>query len=361
MRILLVCHPPLAAESGAAQITLNLAEALRARGHDAQAWSPEPAMSDESTSDRWWDRWQRQRRAIEQFVAAQDRFDVIDLPSVSASPLLARAAFLVARSFQPDLRYFACTFREQLRRPMLRLPFHALYDASVSAAILQGWRRSPVLLCLGSAERAWMRQRFPRWAPRLRHYVVAPSTAEREALAAVRERRRPTGAAGPGTRFLWIGRWVAHKGTGRLTRFLAERAASHPDDTFTLAGCGPGAEQDLPGHLLREGRVRLVPSFPRGELPALLAAHDAGLFTSEVEGWGLSLNEMLEAGLTVYATPAGGVADLQPFWGGRLRPFPPPARPEADPAEPDLGAYLSFFSWPEIARRYEEEVLPHAG
>jgi hypothetical protein len=148
---------------------------------------------------------------------------------------------------------------------------------------------------------------------------------------------------------------------GRLLRFLGERAARHPDDTFTLAGCGPGAERDLPAHLLREGRVRLVPSFPRSDLPALLAAHDAGLFTSEVEGWGLSLNEMLEAGLTVYATPAGGVADLRPFWGGRLQPFPPPARPVESLPEPDLGAYLSFFSWPEIARRYEEEVLPHAG
>jgi glycosyltransferase involved in cell wall biosynthesis len=362
MRILLVCHPPLAAESGAAQITINLAAALRARGHDAQAWSPEPALSRDAPG-RWWDRWQRQRRAIERFVAGQDRFDVIDLPSVSASPRLARAAFLVARSFQPDLRYFACTLREQLRRPTLRLPFHALYDASVSAAILQGWRRAPVLLCLGSAERAWMRERFPRWAPRLRHYVVAPSATEREALAAVRERRGP---AGPGTRFLWIGRWVAHKGTGRLLRFLEERAASHPDDTFTLAGCGPGAERDVPAPLLREGRARLVPSFHRSELPALLAAHGAGLFTSEVEGWGLSLNEMLEAGLTVYATPAGGVADLQPFWGGRLQPFPPPARPvenlpEPDLPEPGLGAYLSFFPWPEIARRYEEEVLPYAG
>jgi hypothetical protein len=70
---------------------------------------------------------------------------------------------------------------------------------------------------------------------------------------------------------------------------------------------------------------------------------------------------MLEGGLTVYATPAGGVTDLQPFWGGRLQSFPPPARPVENLPEPDLNAYLSFFSWPDIARRYEEEVLPHAG
>ena len=351
MKILLVSHPPLAAESGAAQIALNLTAALRARGHDARAWSPEPL----SPSTPWWTRWRRQRRAIERFVNAEGPFDVIDLPAVSVSPRLSRAGLVVARSLQPDLQYFACDLGAQLRRPSLRLPPHALYDATVTAAILQGWRRSPVHLCLGTVERAWMRRRFPRWASRLRHYVVAPSPAERQALAAVRAERRPAG--GSGTRFLWIGRWVAQKGTGDLLRFLSARAASHPEDSFTLAGCGPGAEREAPAGLLRTGRLRLVPAFPRHELPALLAAHDAGLFTSRVEGWGLSLNEMLEAGLSVYATPAGGVADLQPYWRGRLLPFPPPPGPPAVVEEPDLAAYFSFFSWPEIARRYETEVL----
>lgn len=352
MKILLVSHPPLAAESGAAQITLNLAEALRARGHGVRTWSPEPL----SPPSPWWDRWRRQRRAIERLVDAEGPFDVLDLPAVSVSPRLARAGFVVARSFQPELQYFACDLREQIRRPSLRVPPHALYDATATAAILQGWRRSPVILCLGSLERAWMRRRFPRWAPKLRHYAVAPGPAERQALAAVRAQRRPPGG-GSGTRFLWIGRWVAQKGTGDLLRFVSARAASHPEDTFTLAGCGPEAEREAPAGLLRTGRLRLVPSFSRRELPDLLAAHDAGLFTSRVEGWGLSLNEMLEAGLTVYATPAGGVADLQPFWSGRLLPFPPPPGPPAAGEEPDLASYLSFFSWPEIARRYEIEAL----
>jgi glycosyltransferase involved in cell wall biosynthesis len=354
MRILLVSHPPLTAESGAAQIALNLTAALRSRGHDAEAWSPEPLPA------HWWDRWRRHRRAIERFATENGPFDVIDCPAVSVSPRLACAAFVVARSVQPELGYIAADLREQLRRPTHRLPFHALYDAGVAAALLRGWRRAPVLLCLGSAEEGWMRRRFPRLAPKLRHYFVAPDTAERQALAAVREERRRRSPQGPGTRFLWIGRWVAHKGTARLLRFLAERAAGHPDDMFTLAGCGPDAERDaarLLAPLLREGRLRIVPAFSRGELPALLTAHDAGLFTSAVEGWGLSLNEMLEAGLTVYATAAGGVADLRPFWGGRLLPFPPPPGLPTEAPEPDLAAYLSTFSWPEIARRYETDAL----
>jgi glycosyltransferase involved in cell wall biosynthesis len=98
--------------------------------------------------------------------------------------------------------------------------------------------------------------------------------------------------------------------------------------------------------------------FQRAELPGLLAAHDAGLFTSRSEGWGLCLNEMLEAGLPVAATSAGGGEDLRPFWGPRLLPFPPPAEvaaPDLDSAS--LERYLHWSSWEEIARRYEEEAL----
>jgi len=356
MRILIVCHPPLTAELGAAQVALNLAVSLQARGHDVLAWSPEPL----SPPARWWDRWRRQRRAIEKFVEQNGPWDVLDLPAISVSSRLAQAGRVVARSFQPEILYLAEDLRAQLRGRSLRTPLHAVHGGLASLAVLQGWRRSPVLLCLGAAERDWMRRRFPRWAHRLRHYVVAPPPAEREALARVRA-GRGRATAGAATRFLWIGRWAAHKGTRRLVRFLQERSATHPQDTFTLAGCGSAAERDVPADLVRQGRVRLVPSFRRDELPGLLAAHDAGLFTSSVEGWGLCLNEMLESGLIVYATRAGGVADLEPYWGSRLLPFPPAGTSTPEAREPDLAGYLARFSWPEIARRYEEEVLGALG
>jgi glycosyltransferase involved in cell wall biosynthesis len=354
VRILLVSHPPLAAELGAAQLAVNLAAALAARGHSALAWSPEPLARPA------WARWREQARAIEVFVDRHGPFDVVDLPAITVSPRLAAGARLVARSVQPELRYLGIHLRTELRRPH-RLPWSAAWTARAAAAVLRGWRRAPVILCLGSLERQWMRRRFPWLAPRLADYVVAPSAGDRQAFAAVRASRppRPPGAA---TRFLWIGRWAAHKGTRALLRFAGERARAGGGDSFTLAGCGDQAARDVPVELLRNGRVRIVPAFRRDELPGLLAEHDAGLFTSTVEGWGLCLNEMLEAGLTVYATPAGGVPDLAPFWGDRLRPFPPPV-PGAGHAAgfgpgkpPDLAAYFDRFSWPAIAARYEATV-----
>jgi glycosyltransferase involved in cell wall biosynthesis len=356
VRILLVSHPPLTPESGAAQVALNLAAALTARGHEAIAWSPEPLPS----GTRWWNLWRRQTRAIERFVASSGPFDAIDTPAITASARLARAGRLIVRSIQPELLYLAAELRAQWRRPSGKVLAHSLYGGAVSLAILGGWRRARVIVCQGSRELEWMRRRFPRWSAKLRCYAPAPSAAEQEALAVVRRERRGRRppAPGAGIRFLWMGRWVTHKGTDRLAAFLRERAASHPADTFTLAGCGPEAARDCPPGLVESGRVRLLPSYARATLPALLAEHDAGLFTSTIEGWGLSLNEMLESGLPVFAADAGGVADLRPFFPRTLQPFPPPAGgglPEPD--DPQATGYYDRFRWTRIAQRYEEQAL----
>jgi glycosyltransferase involved in cell wall biosynthesis len=357
MRILLISHPPLTAELGAAQVALNLAAALRDRGHNALAWSPAPVADGFGSFRR------RQAAAVARFVAEHGPFEVIDTPVTSASRALARRGHLVVRSTQPELLYLLHDHAGHLRRhPGPRAAYHAFATLPAAAGLLAGWRRARLILCLGRLELGWMRRRFPFWRHKLGLWTNCPAPDERDLLTAVR-RQRPTAPAGPGSRFLWIGRWTAHKGTRRLLQFLHERLAAFPADTCTLAGCGPDPAGDLPDEWLRAGRVRLVPSFTRAELPALLAGHDAGLFTSEVEGWGLSLNEMLESGLPVYATEAGGVPDLRPFFPGALRPFPPPPRAllEELPGE-DLAAngYLATFTWPAVAAAWERQVLAAA-
>ena len=225
-------------------------------------------------------------------------------------------------------------------------------------AVLGGWRRADFILCLGSWELAWMTRRFPHWSGKLGFYVCAPSPGDRKALADVR-RRRSSGPPSPGTRFLWIGRWSQHKGTRRLLHFLAERLHTHPGGFLHDRRVRPGRGPGDPAGDLPDRKGPLNPFVPQIRPPSLLEAHEAGLFTSDVEGWGLSLSEMLESGLTVYATEAGAVADLRPFWGSRLQPFPPAADRFAPGAagEPDLDGYLARFSWPAIARHYEEVAL----
>lgn len=353
MKILVVSHPPLRREIGAANTALCLAAALTAHGHDAVPFSPEPLPA----GTRWWNRFRAQQRAIEAFVLCKGPFDVLDLPAISVSPSLAKAGFVVARSVQPDLLYLRVELLDQLRRrPSLRLPFHLLAGAAAARAIRRGFERAGLILCLGSLERDGMRRRLPHLTPKLAQYLHAPAEEDRAGLLALRRLRRPP-APSAGCRFLWLGRWVAHKGTAVLLRFLRARAAVHPSDTFTIAGCGEDASKALPPDLLAAGRVRPVPSFTRAELLPLLLAHDAGLFTSSVEGWGQSLQEMLESGLPVFATRAGAVPELTPYFPRSLLPFPPPDE-RATPELEDLSAgnYLARFSWPAIAGDYLRQL-----
>lgn len=202
-----------------------------------------------------------------------------------------------------------------------------------------------------------MTERYPSWAPRIRIYMAAPGDSDRAALQKIREGRsheRPEGDP----RFLWIGRWTTHKGTRLMQEWMAHRAAADGvEPRVTIAGCGRDARLSLPLGLRDTRRIEMVAEFKRAELPALLARHDAGLFTSIIEGWGLSLQEMLESGLPVFATRAGAVPDLEPALGPLLRPFPPATPvPVAAQAQVDWLAYESRFNWRQIARDYEEFV-----
>jgi glycosyltransferase involved in cell wall biosynthesis len=326
-----------------------LTAALRRRGHDALAWSPEPL----TPRPRWWNLHRRRTRAIEAFVATNGPFDVIDTQAITATSVLSRSARLVVRSVQPELRYLHTGLRAEARRgPTPRLALHSLLSILEATRIVAGWRRADHVLCLGSIELERMRRSYPRWSAKLGMYVIAPPAADRSRFEAVRAARsdvaRPATA---GKRFLWLGRWTAHKGTRLLGELLGEREKRSSQDSFTLAGTGAD-----PG--IGSPRCRVIPSYRRDELPSLLQDHDAGLFTSEVEGWGLSLNEMLESGLPVFATEAGGVADLKAYFPESLRPFPPPLQFEPPRLEDlESNGYRARFDWDAIATSYEEQVL----
>lgn len=354
MRILIVSFVPLSHRFGAAQLAMNLAEGLRSRGHQAETWAPEPPPP--GLAGRRHTAWRRRR--LEEHIERSGPFDVVDLPPIALDPGISRLATTVVRSVQPDWLYFRAEWsrRNLFRGGVFRTALNFGYGLAQQRAPRRGFLLADRILCLGSLERDALARRNPRLRDKLFYYVVAPTAAEQRALGAVRAARRPEGRNG--RRFLWIGRWVAHKGTQRLVDFLVRRRRERPEDSCTIAGCGPDALRDVPGELVQGGRVRIVPAFDRDELGPLLADHDAGLFTSLAEGWGLSLNEMLESGLPVYATEAGGVADLRPYFPTALRPFPPPLEAEASPSDdPERSGYFRRFRWDRIAEEYERDLL----
>lgn len=362
MRILVATHAPLSTEFGASQLAINLGLGLRAHGHEVTFWSPQPLPP----GARWWQTLRVMRARFDAFLKTQEGpFDVIDCPANFVTRRAARsAASVVARSVQPDILYLWADLTSRRNRSLIKtlahLPFESAYFLYNVALVVRGWARADRILCLGSLERGWMARRFPWWGGKLSHYFVAPSEEDRRALAKVRDCRSPRAA--DRLRFLWMGRWTPHKGPHALLDFIKRWHAERPQDTFTIAGCGAGAEQDCPAELLRSGALKIIPSFKRPELYALLAAHDIGLFTSRFEGWGLSLNEMLESGMPVFATRAGGAADLAGLGGVELLPFPPTEQAlsnvESGKTLPEI--YFRELNWDRIALRYTESLYHSA-
>lgn len=356
IRILIVTHSPLSAEFGAGQVAINLAQALRAKGHDVTLWSPHPLPP----QTRWWQSIQQMRSKLDAFIKTQEPFDVIDIFPVLITEQVGKSALVVARSVQPDILYLAHSLHSPLKRSLkeitrfLFLIFYSLYQGFL---VIQGWRRANYILCLGSLELLWMKKWFFWWQYKLGYYVNALAKTDQIELNRIRLNRQKQ--LGNGIRFLWIGRWVSHKGITKLLDFIDKRAISHPQDTFTIAGCGTDAERDCSPDLLRSCQLTLIPTFERKQLYSLLVNHDVGLFTSKVEGWGLVLNEMLESGMSVFATSAGGVIDLQPFFEKTLISFPPSWKvtPEILANSANIEDYYQTFSWEKIAESYTVLIL----
>ncbi len=359
IRILIATHSPLSAEFGAGQMALNLAEQFRKQGHDVTLWSPHPMPY----LPRWWQQLQNAqlvRAKLDEFLDSREPFDVIDSTARLITQKVSRSASVtVSRSVQPDILYIASGFLNPKDKGLKKIGlfiFNALFGLFCIFLSLQGWSRATYILCLGSLELEWMKKWFPWWKNKLFFYLNTISEDEQIELAKIRLNR--TQHEQEGIRFIWIGRWVPHKGIKKLVKFIAQRTISNPQDTFTIAGCGDSPEQDFPSEIIQSGKLKIVPSFKRNELYSLLANHNVGLFTSNVEGWGLILNEMLESGLPVFATRSGGVPELQPFFE-TLMPFPPPEHftPTFWDCSKSLKNYYASYNWEKIAEIYAEILI----
>ena len=356
MRVLIVSPNPIVRELGASQMAINLAGALRELGVNVVLWEL-PSYERKS----WWlPGFVGWRKDLVQYIGSNGPFDVIDAPAQAITSQLRSHALCVARSVQPQLSYLWANLKHARISNakdilwFLRNCAAALYEAWM---LIGGWSNSHLILCLGSLERDWMIRKFPIWRTKIRYYLNAISNEDRYCLEKIRKSRKPRPYSS-GIRFLWIGRWVAHKGVHLLVPFINEWTTNHPLDTFTIAGCGLGPYPEISQNAIPNNRLKIIPYFARAELPAILSFHDVGLFTSTDEGWGLVLNEMLESGMPVYATRAGGVSDLGPVVSQLLRKFPPDTGDLYQEIEMPLDwrNYGQSFSWAAIASRYVEMV-----
>ncbi|PSN16519.1 hypothetical protein C7293_02080 [filamentous cyanobacterium CCT1] len=356
LRILIATHAPLFPEYGAAQMAINLGQAFKDLGHSVTLWSPTPVP----TSVRSWNRYSYMQKSFRTYLETQSGFDVIDCPPFLITNSIKSRALIVCRDVQPDLLYLLSSLSidiEQGWRNVLRFPLHCINTGLHTIDVIRGWSGADQIYCLGTHELKWMEKYFPFWKKKLAVYYNAISASDQEKLEHIRTKRLQPEAKP--IKFLWIGRWVHHKGTTELSHFIRNWLVMNPQDSFTIAGCGDCRFSKSLSKLSQNCHVNIIPKFSRAELFGLLANHHVGLFSSRVEGWGLCLNEMLESGMPVFATTAGGVEDLRPLLGSQLKPFPPTLETLANISDlaPWPTDYYQHFSWESIAERYLRELV----
>jgi len=293
-------------------------------------------------------------------VKTHKPFDLIIASAMFITPTVRNAIpIAVVRNVNPEILYlwFDLIGRIKIKfLDILKLPFSFISFLFRILLVIKGWKKADYIFCVGSLQYKWMKKWFPCWSGKLRYYFNSLSKNDQINLAKIRQdRAKMKKDAKDGIQFIWIGRWVYHKGPDILLNFISKRAKLYLQDKFTIAGCGGQCEGECPQQLIKSGRLKVIPSFSRNELYSLLAEHDVGLFTSRVEGWGLSLNEMLESGMPVFATLTGGVPDLQPYFKKMLKPFPPPPELTLDtlPKCELTDDYYKTFNWIHVAKIYE--------
>ncbi|MDX6622079.1 MAG: hypothetical protein QOE75_11 [Solirubrobacterales bacterium] len=175
-------------------------------------------------------------------------------------------------------------------------------------------------------------------------------------------------------RIAHIGSYLPHKGTRHLSAALALVLDRHPQASATLLGTGADPDAvlaDFPA-ALRE-RVEVLPSYPRGSLPELLAGHAVTVSASIREGFPLGTMEAMACGLVPVVTDIPGPTQyVRDEANGLLVPVADAAAMAAAidrlHAEPELFGRLRAeahataqrYSWERVGREtlalYEEAM-----
>ena len=309
MQVLYVIHTPSDPLTAVFQIALDDMAALRQRGHTASVWSPEtfPSLGRHSA-----------------------RFLPILYPIVVAKRLLqgdTRPDLIVFHSYSGWVFHLSKRFSNHLRNIRSVVQFHGLeplyHRAEVAARreagqgstlrfrlfhqvlmpVVLRWtcKQSTRVVCLNREEQRYLTAH--RWSSEEKT-LVQPNPVPANLLV---PRAYPAAA----TRLVFVGQWLVRKGVASLAVAFANLARRHPDLTLLCAGTLATSAQVLSDFSEEaQRRVTVIPTFPRSDLPSLLAGSHIFVFPSHFEGASLALLEAMASGLPIVTTPVGAAPDL---------------------------------------------------
>jgi len=329
LRILMVIHTHWSRDLGAPRVQLELAEELRALGHQVDKFSYEDAFPRQTAPHRRPGGFAARLRAylasnlsFAERAAAHvrshaGRFDVIDANQTDlpyAKERLGFSGLLVARSvglipaYDDFERFAAARWPEprsarQLTRRLLTLAGRRRRLRDVARSFV-----CADLINVSNSDDLRTVAETMGFGSKVVMFPFGLSAARRSAFLAKRQSVADRLAA---RTVAFIGAWNSRKGARDWPRIAERVLARCPRTRFRLLGTGHTPEyvlRDFPPALRQA--VEVIPEYRSDELPGLLAPVTAGAFPGYLEGFGFAVLELLAAGLPTAAYDAPGPREM---------------------------------------------------
>ena len=310
MRILLVGDYPHDPKLGSAKVSCKLREEFQRAGHTCHVLFAEDLggcprdMHLRQACAPW-----LALRAIQSVVAKEGPFDVVDVASAEGwifglfKRLRGSRTALVCRSHGLEHLNYARMLDDHkaglLTKPWTRRLWYPVMRLSQVA-----WaaRQSEAMIVLNETDRAFVLER--RWKSADAVQVVEHGVSDAFLTNSI-----PDGPRGQG--LLFCGTWTGMKGVDYLVPSFTKVA--HKDDAARLTilgGAVPAAQIAAAFPEDVRPRVRILNRLPEEEVIRHYREHDALVFCSTYEGFGMVALEAMSQGLPVIATPVGCARQL---------------------------------------------------
>lgn len=303
MRIALVCPYAWDAPGGVQVHVRQLAERLRAQGHETIVLAPARSPQGEGVV------------VIGRPVRVHFNGSVApvcpDLRAVARIRAVVRAfrpeVVHVHEPFAPSLSMLAVLgMRREIGRPALVATFHAYADRSSALAAFSPllrlvWGRIDERIAVSAAAASFAGRHLGDG------FRIVPNGVDVDRFA----RAEPARRLPVGPKILFVGRLEPRKGFRHAVAALSALSAEMPEAVLVAAGEGPDARavRDAPAGV-RE-RVLLLGAVPYADLPGYHAACDVFLAPNTGgESFGIVLAEAMAAGLPVVASDIPGFREV---------------------------------------------------
>jgi glycosyltransferase involved in cell wall biosynthesis len=299
-RIALVLQTPRDPQSAVFLTYRAAADAVTAMGHEATILTPTDLPA-RVLRGRWTPiayplavaRWLRRRRGSLDAVVFHSYAGWWAQASGATRGLATVVAF---HGLEP--LYHQELVRES--RGGLSWRYRLLQERFMPFALATVCRDAGRIVCFNSIERDEIARRG--WGPAERIAVLAHGVPD-GFLRSPRSRR-------PARTVLFVGQWLAMKGTAYLATAFDDLARRHPSLSLVCAGTLAPADTVLASFApATRARVTVLPRVDRDALAASYADADIFVFPSLYEGFGLALLEAMAAALPIVTTRVGLAAD----------------------------------------------------